>query len=150
VLCAKVPDSNNREVRNMAEAAVRKERPKHLNLMQIRLPLPGFVSILHRISGVGLFLSLGGLIWLLGASLGSPEQLACMRAVLGFSILGLPLVKLALLGLLWAYLHHFCAGIRFLLLDMHIGIELASARMSAMVVLAVSLSLTLVIGVLTW
>lgn len=134
----------------MAEAIVRKERPKYLNLVQIRLPLPGVVSILHRISGVGLFLALGGLIWVLGASLGTPDQLECLRAVLAFSLLGLPVVKLALLGLLWAYLHHFCAGIRFLLLDMHIGIELAPARASAVAVLLVSLSLTAFLGVLTW
>ncbi|MDP5240437.1 succinate dehydrogenase, cytochrome b556 subunit [Uliginosibacterium sp. 31-16] len=134
----------------MAEAIVRKERPKYLNLVQIRLPLPGVVSILHRVSGVGLFLALGGLIWVLGASLGTPDQLECLRVVLAFSLLGLPVVKLVLLGLLWAYLHHFCAGIRFLLLDMHIGIELAPARASAVAVLLVSLSLTVFLGVLTW
>lgn len=134
----------------MAEAAVRKARPKHLNLMQIRLPLPGIVSILHRVSGAGLFLCLPVLIGLFGASLGSPEQLETYRAVVGFALAGIPLVKLLLLGLLWAYLHHFCAGIRFLLLDMHVGIELASARTSAVVVLAVSLTLTVLLGALTW
>ncbi|MEN3113054.1 succinate dehydrogenase, cytochrome b556 subunit [Uliginosibacterium paludis] len=134
----------------MAEAAVRKARPKHLNLMQIRLPLPGIVSILHRVSGAGLFLCLPVLIGLFGASLGSPEQLETYRAVVGFTLAGIPLVKLLLLGLLWAYLHHFCAGIRFLLLDMHVGIELASARTSAVVVLAVSLTLTVLLGALTW
>lgn len=134
----------------MAEATVRKARPKHLNLMQIRLPLPGFVSILHRISGVGLFLCLPVLIALFGASLGTPEQLECYRAAMAFTVLGLPVLKLLLLGLLWAYLHHFCAGIRFLLLDMHIGIDLVPARISAVAVLSLSLSLTLVLGVLTW
>lgn len=134
----------------MAEATVRKARPKHLNLMQIRLPLPGFVSILHRISGVGLFLCLPVLIALFGASLGTPEQLECYRAAMTFTVLGLPVLKLLLLGLLWAYLHHFCAGIRFLLLDMHIGIDLVPARISAVAVLSLSLSLTLVLGVLTW
>ncbi|NSL54475.1 succinate dehydrogenase, cytochrome b556 subunit [Uliginosibacterium aquaticum] len=134
----------------MAEATVRKARPKHLNLMQIRLPLPGFVSILHRISGIGLFLCLPVLIALFGASLGTPEQLECYRQAMAFTLLGLPVVKLLLLGLLWAYLHHFCAGIRFLLLDMHIGIELAPARASAMAVLVISLSLTAFLGVLTW
>ncbi len=134
----------------MAEAAVRKARPKHLNLMQIRLPLPGVVSILHRVSGAGLFLCLPVLIGLFGASLGSPEQLDCYRTVVGFTLIGIPVVKLLLLGLLWAYLHHFCAGMRFLLLDMHVGIELASARASAMAVLAVSLTLTVLLGVLTW
>lgn len=134
----------------MAEAAVRKARPKHLNLMQIRLPLPGFVSILHRVSGIGLFLCLPVLIALFGASLGTPEQLEGYRAAMAFTVLGLPVLKLLLLGLLWAYLHHFCAGIRFLLLDMHIGIDLVPARISAVAVLSLSLSLTLVLGVLTW
>lgn len=134
----------------MAEAAVRKARPKHLNLMQIRLPLPGFVSILHRVSGIGLFLCLPVLIALFGASLGTPEQLEGYRAAMAFTVMGLPVLKLLLLGLLWAYLHHFCAGIRFLLLDMHIGIDLVPARISAVAVLSLSLSLTLVLGVLTW
>ncbi len=126
----------------MAEAIVRKPRPKHLNLMQIRLPLPGIVSILHRISGVALFLCLPLLLWLFGASLGSQEELDSFRTVFDFSLLGLPVVKLVLLGLLWSFLHHFCAGIRFLLLDMHIGIELPAARMSSVVRLVVSLVLT--------
>ncbi|MEN9492793.1 MAG: succinate dehydrogenase, cytochrome b556 subunit [Pseudomonadota bacterium] len=135
---------------SMAETAVKRERPKHLNLAQIRLPLPGYVSILHRVSGVGLFLCLPVLIALFGASLGSAEELECYRATMAYSVLGLPVIKLLLLGLLWAYLHHFCAGIRFLLLDMHIGVELPRARASAWVVMGVSLVLTVVLGVLTW
>jgi succinate dehydrogenase / fumarate reductase, cytochrome b subunit len=63
---------------------------------------------------------------------------------------GNPLVKLILFGLLWAYLHHFCAGIRFLLLDLHKGIDLQPARNSARLVLIVSLALTAVIGVALW
>lgn len=134
----------------MEEAIVRKARPKHLNVMHIRLPLPGIVSILHRISGAGLFLCLPLLIALFGASLGTPEQFECYRAVMGFTIAGVPVVKLLLLGLLWAYLHHFCAGIRFLLLDMHVGIELKQARASAAAVVLVSLCLTVILGVATW
>jgi succinate dehydrogenase / fumarate reductase cytochrome b subunit len=134
----------------MAEAAIRKPRPKHLNLMQIRLPLPGIVSILHRISGVSLFLCLPLLLWLFSASLGSREELDSFYAIFDFTLLGVPIVKLVLLGLLWSFLHHFCAGIRFLLLDMHIGIELPAARISSVVVLVVSLTLTAVIGALIW
>ena len=134
----------------MAESIVRKARPKHLNLLQIRLPLPGIVSILHRVSGVCLFLCLPLILWLFGASLGSRDQLDAFNEVFNFGILGLPLVKLVVLGLLWSYLHHFCAGIRFLLLDMHVGIELPAARLSSWIVLAVSLTLTVVIGVLIW
>ena len=57
-----------------------------------------------------------------------------------------PLAKLVLLGLLWSFLHHLCAGIRYLFLDIHKGIDLASARATSGVVLAVSLALTAVLG----
>ncbi|KAF7600367.1 MAG: succinate dehydrogenase, cytochrome b556 subunit [Candidatus Dactylopiibacterium carminicum] len=136
----------------MAQAAAVKARPKYLNvfLLGIMLPVPGFVSIFHRVSGAGLFLCMPLLIWLFGASLGTPEQFSAYRSAMEFSLLGLPLVKLLLLGLLWAYLHHFCAGIRFLLLDMHIGVDRAPARASAWAVFAVSLTLTVVLGGLTW
>lgn len=125
----------------MSETIVKKPRPKHLDLKVIRLPLPGFVSILHRVSGAGLFLMLPVLLWLFGASLGSPEASAQAASVLAW-----PLVKLVLFGLLWAYLHHFCAGIRFLLLDLHQGLDLPTARKSAGAVLAVSLTLTVLLG----
>ena len=57
-----------------------------------------------------------------------------------------PLVKLILLGLIWLYMHHFCAGIRYLLLDLHKGVDLQSARFSSKVVFAVSIALTVIIG----
>ncbi len=123
----------------MAEMTIKK-RPKHLDLTKIDLPLPGKVSILHRISGVGLFLCLPVILWLFSASLTSPDTFASFKSV--FSNW---LVKFILAGLIWAYIHHFCAGIRFLLLDMHIGIEKAAARKSAGVVLAVSIPLTLIV-----
>ena len=129
----------------MSEATVRKQRPKHLALNQIRLPLPGIVSILHRVSGAGLFLLLPFLLYLLDRSLGSAETFETFSAGVDH-----PLVKLLLMGLLWAYLHHFCAGIRFLLLDMHKGLELETARMSSKIVLGVSIALTLIIGVALW
>ncbi|NMG63725.1 succinate dehydrogenase, cytochrome b556 subunit [Azoarcus indigens] len=129
----------------MSEVTVRKQRPKHLAIHEIRLPLPGIVSILHRVSGAGLFLLLPFLLFLFGRSLGSPETFATFEAVVSH-----PLAKLVLLGLLWAYLHHFCAGIRFLLLDLHQGLDLPSARNSARIVLVVSLALTVIIGVKLW
>ena len=129
----------------MSEATVRKQRPKHLALNQIRLPLPGIVSILHRISGVGIFLMLPFLLYLLDRSLGSPETFETFAAVVDNWF-----IKLVLFGLLWAFLHHFCAGIRFLMLDMHKGVDLESARKSSKIVLAVSLTLTVIIGVVLW
>lgn len=120
-------------------------RPKHLNLFQIRLPLPGIVSILHRVSGFGLFLLLPFLLYLLQQSLQSPESHAAAAALVGH-----PLVKLLLLGLLWAFLHHFCAGIRYLVLDLHIGTALEAARASSYAVFGVSLALTVVLGAWLW
>ena len=120
-------------------------RPKHLNLMQIRLPLPAFVSILHRVSGAILFLVLPLLLCLLSSSLESPQSFAAFKGWVGN-----PLVKILLLGVLWAYLHHFCAGIRHLALDMHIGLELETARATSYAVLGASLVLTAVIGAMLW
>lgn len=122
-----------------------RKRPKYLNLFEIKLPLPGFASILHRVSGLGMFLMLPLLIWLLDLSLRSVETFRQMQAVGGH-----PLVKLVLIGLLWAFLHHFCMGVRILLIDVHVGVEKAQARTSAVLVLAVSLILTLVLGALLW
>ena len=119
-----------------------KQRPKHLALHEIRLPLAGFASILHRVSGAGLFLLLPLLIWLLQLSLGSTQGSAEMFA----AVTGNWLVKLILLGLMWAFLHHFCMGIRILLIDIHVGVEKQQAHNSAMAVMVVSLALTLGFG----
>ncbi|MCC6069276.1 succinate dehydrogenase, cytochrome b556 subunit [Ferrovum sp. PN-J185] len=123
-----------------------KKRPKNLDLTTIKLPVPGIVSILHRVSGALLFL------------IGVPLLLITLQSVLGnpsdFQIIQTLydnfLIKLVLIMILWSFLHHFCAGIRYLLLDMHIGIELAGARLSSMVVLAVSIILTVLFGVKLW
>ena len=125
----------------MAEMAVRKKRPKNLDLMTIRLPMPGILSIVHRVSGAGIFLMLPVLLWLLQGSLASPETFDAVLVVLAH-----PLARLILLGLLWFYLHHFCAGIRYLLLDLHVGVDLPAARRSSAIVFAVSIVLTLLIG----
>lgn len=123
-----------------------KPRPVYLNLMQIRLPLPGFVSILHRISGAVLFIvGIPLALYALQESLASPDAFAKLSAIFSH-----PLAKLVLIGLVWAYLHHFCAGIRFLLLDLDQGIQLKQARQSSVIVLVVSLALTLIIGARLW
>ncbi len=122
-----------------------KARPKHLNLFQIRQPAPAIVSILHRVSGALLFLFLWFFLEGLERSLASAESFADTR-----SLLGEPLVKLVLLGLLWAYLHHTFAGIRHLGLDLRLGIDLPQARVSAFAVLALSFGLTVILGVLLW
>ncbi|MEW6293177.1 MAG: succinate dehydrogenase, cytochrome b556 subunit [Pseudomonadota bacterium] len=122
-----------------------RKRPKYLNLFQIKLPIAGFASILHRISGFGLFLMLPFLIWLLELSLGSRESFESLQAIVSH-----PLAKLLLIGLLWAFLHHFCMGIRILLIDIHVGVDKAQASNSAKMVLAVSLPMTLILGAKLW
>ena len=125
---------------------VDKPRPVYLNLLAIRQPVPAIVSILHRASGAALFLvGLPLALWTLQASLGSPEGYQRVAAFFAH-----PLVKLVLIGLVWAYLHHLIAGVRHLLADIHIGLELASARQSAAVTLVLGILLTLAIAVKLW
>lgn len=124
---------------------MQKTRPKYLALGQIRLPIPGIVSILHRISGVLLFIAIPFLLYLLQGSLSSASDFETYRAVISH-----PVVKLFLLIILWGFFHHACAGLRFLLLDIHKGIELEPARKTAKVVIGVSLLLTVIVGALAW
>lgn len=124
---------------------MKKERPRYLNLFRIKLPLPGVVSILHRVSGALLFIALPLLLLGFQYSLNSIETYTRLMEVLSH-----PLARLAMLALLWAFLHHFCAGIRYLLIDLRIGSDLAGARYSSKVVLAVSLLSTVMLGAKLW
>lgn len=124
---------------------VAKPRPQFRNisvtqLMSYRLPLAGKLSILHRVSGALLFLCLPLVILpLFAASVTSQETFDNVAAYMGH-----PIMKLIVLVLMWGYLHHFCAGIRYLMLDLHIGLDKAAAQKSAGIVFGVSLALTLV------
>jgi succinate dehydrogenase / fumarate reductase cytochrome b subunit len=134
----------------MPSAAAKKIRPKYLSLsailFQIRLPLPGWVSILHRVSGAWLVFPFAAwLLYMLDTSLASEQGFAYMKAYLQ-----LPLVKAGLLVFIWALCHHFCAGIRYLLLDVHIGVDLLPARWSSAVVIAGGLLLTAFFGARLW
>ena len=122
-----------------------KPRPKHLALHLIKLPPSGIVSILHRISGLLLFLALPLLLLMLQYSLRSIETYTQLMDVLAH-----PLSKLALIGLSWAFLHHFCAGLRYLAIDLHYFSNLAQSRASSKWVLAVSLAMTAFLGVKLW
>jgi succinate dehydrogenase / fumarate reductase cytochrome b subunit len=129
----------------MPDLAAKKKRPLWYNLSPLSLPLPGLVSILHRVSGALLLLGLVWFLFLLDMSLASEAGFAHFRAYVAH-----PLVKLFLLGFLWAYLHHFCAGIRYLFLDIDKGVDLPAARASGYAVLAVSLALTALLGMRLW
>ena len=122
-----------------------KPRPVFLEIPNIRLPIPGIVSILHRISGVALFVMLPVLLYLLSGTLSRESAFETYRVIVSN-----PLVKLILIGVLWAYLHHLLAGVRFLLLDAHKGLELNTARNTAKLVFTAALVLTVVLGALLW
>jgi len=135
----------------MASASAKKIRPKYLNLtallFEIRLPVPGWVSILHRISGALLFFPFAAwALYLLDASLRSEQGFQHVRQ----EYLALPVVKLGLLVFAWAYCHHFCAGIRYLFLDLDKGVDLRTARITSWVVIAAGLLLTAWLGTKIW
>jgi succinate dehydrogenase / fumarate reductase, cytochrome b subunit len=117
--------------------------------LQYRLPLPGVVSILHRISGAILFVLLPLSVWLFDKSVSSEvsylEFTSAFTAGIGF----LPgwLVKLLALALIWAYLHHFVAGLRHLWMDATHSVGMKFGRQSAIATLAISLVLTLALGI---
>ena len=129
-----------------AQQNVKKDRPVYRNiglaqLVKYRLPWAGKVSILHRISGAVLFLLLPFILYLLDQSLAS--ELSYQK----FQVLtGNVLVKIICLGLVWCFLHHFCAGIRYLLLDLEIGVEKSESNRSAIIVLIIGIALTAVVG----
>jgi len=123
-----------------------KPRPRYYDLNLAHLPPPGLVSILHRVSGFALFFPvLPALLYLMQATLGSEEGYARWR---DFFAQGE--VKAIMLGVTWLYAHHFWAGIRYLLLDVHWGIDKAPARTSAYVVLALGVLTTAAIGCWLW
>jgi succinate dehydrogenase / fumarate reductase cytochrome b subunit len=122
-----------------------KRRPKNLNLLTIRQPVPAIVSILHRISGALLFLFIPVLLYAWQASLRSQESFAGFRETLAN-----PFAKLVLVALIWAYLHHFFAGIRYLFIDLNYGVELKPARASSAAVLIVSIVFTVILATWLW
>lgn len=108
-------------------------RPVFLNLLRIRLPVTGWVSILHRLSGALLFLAFPLGVWALSVSLSGEAGFRLMA-----DCAARPLARLVLVLLLWAFAHHFLAGLRHLALDVHWGVGLRRARQSSVAVLLAS------------
>jgi succinate dehydrogenase / fumarate reductase cytochrome b subunit len=121
-------------------------RPKYYDLSLAHLPPPGLVSIFHRVSGALLFFPILPLMLsVLEGALGSQEGFTRIATLASH-----PGVKLILLACTWAYAHHFFAGIRYLFLDMHMGIAKQPARTSAVIVLVLGVLTTLVVGWRIW
>jgi succinate dehydrogenase / fumarate reductase cytochrome b subunit len=120
-----------------------------LDALQYPLPLPGVVSILHRISGGILFVLLPFIVWLFDKSVSSEvsylEFTSAFTAGIGF----LPgwIIKIVALVLIWAYLHHFVAGLRHLWMDATHSVGMKFGRQSAIATLTISLVLTLALGI---
>lgn len=128
------------------EAKLQNKRPKFLNLVKIRQPLPAVVSILHRLTGVLLFFpGIPLLLCTLQLMLGTQDDYQKLQ-----SFLLNPITKGGLLLFLWFFLHHLFAGIRHLALDLHYGITLSQARASSKLVLVAGIVLTLIAGLFIW
>ncbi len=132
-----------------------KKRPEFRNinaftdLPTYRLPAAGWVSILHRVSGALMFALLPFIIWMFDTSISSEISFERFAGAFSAGMLGLPgfVWKLVALALIWAYLHHFTAGLRHLWMDIsHKAVELQFGRNSARFTLVVSLSLTALLG----
>ncbi|HTN31192.1 MAG TPA: succinate dehydrogenase, cytochrome b556 subunit [Pseudomonas sp.] len=121
------------------------QRPVNLDLRTIKLPVTAYTSILHRISGVILFLGLIVLLYGLDMSLASEESFEELKACLAS-----PLAKLVIWGLLSALLYHLVAGIRHLIMDAGVGETLEGGKAGSKIVLAVAIVLIVLAGVWVW
>jgi succinate dehydrogenase / fumarate reductase cytochrome b subunit len=130
-----------------------KQRPEFRNihvtdLRNYRLPPAGIVSILHRISGMLMFVLLPFIVWMFDTSLTSEVSFESFRNafIAGIGFVPAWFVKLVSLGLIWGYLHHFIAGVRHLWMDMTHSVSKEQGRSSALVTLALGSLLTLVLA----
>lgn len=130
-----------------------KRRPEYRNihvthLIRYRLPAPGWVSILHRISGAALFLLLPFVVWLFDTSVTSETSYERFTGVFTFGAWGLPGIvwKLVAVGAIWAYVFHFIAGVRHLWMDATHAVGLKFGHGSAVVVIVLSSLITLALA----
>jgi succinate dehydrogenase / fumarate reductase cytochrome b subunit len=132
-----------------------KKRPEFRNINALtdlpgyRLPAAGVVSILHRVSGVVMFILLPFIIWMFDKSITSEISFARFTSAFsqGLGIFPGWFIKLVVLALIWAYLHHFIAGLRHLWMDVsHKAVSMEFGASSALFTLAASLLLTVLLG----
>ncbi|MBO9677905.1 MAG: succinate dehydrogenase, cytochrome b556 subunit [Acidovorax sp.] len=137
----------------MTELAKKRPEFRNINafkdLTTYRLPAAGWVSILHRASGVIMFLLLPFILWMFDTSVSSEFSFAKFKAAFNVGLGFVPgwFLKLVALALIWAYLHHFISGLRHLWMDMnHEAVSKEFGKKSAMVTLVLAIGLTLVLG----
>lgn len=125
--------------------AVNSQRPVNLDLRTIKLPVTAYTSILHRASGIILFVGLAIMLYALGKSLGSEEGFGEVKACMTSA-----LAKLVIWGLLSSLLYHLVAGVRHLIMDMGIGESLEGGKLGSKIVIAISVVLIVLAGVWIW
>ncbi|MGV8844507.1 MAG: succinate dehydrogenase, cytochrome b556 subunit [Pseudomonas sp.] len=125
--------------------AVNSQRPVNLDLRTIKLPITAYTSILHRISGIILFIGLVIMLYAFDMSLSSEESFEQVKAYLAT-----PLAKLVIWGLMSALLFHLVAGVRHLIMDMGIGETLEGGKLGSKIVFATSVVLIVLVGVWIW
>ncbi len=134
--------------------STRPKRPEFRNinaftdLPTYRLPAAGIVSILHRVSGAVMFLLMPFIIWMFDTSISSELSFARFTSVFNIGVGFVPgwFVKLVALSIIWAFLHHFIAGLRHLWMDMRHAVSKEFGKSSAVVTLTLSIGLTVVLG----
>lgn len=146
-LTSALPDNFALMVRALSviKKAVNSQRPVNLDLRTIKLPVTAYTSILHRISGVILFVGIAVLLYGLDKSLASEEGFAEVKECLTS-----PLAKFVIWGLLSALLYHLVAGVRHLIMDMGIGETLEGGKLGSQIVLVVSAVVIVLVGVWIW
>ena len=122
-----------------------KRRPINLNLFTIHFPVTAWVSIAHRLSGVFIFLLIPLLLWMLQESVASEERFMNLS-----QLLNQPILKVVWWAFLFAFLYHWVAGVRHLLMDLHIGESRASGCKGAWLVIAIFITLNGIIGYWLW
>ena len=135
-------------------SASKRPRPEFRNINALsdlptyRLPPAGWVSILHRISGAIMFLLMPFIIWMFDTSVSSEISFAKFTNVFGVGVGFVPgwFFKLVALALIWAYLHHFIAGLRHLWMDINHAVSKEFGRSSAIVTLSLGTLLTLALA----
>jgi len=125
---------------------VKQKRPVNLDLRTIQMPVTAIASILHRISGIIIFVAISIFLWLLSLSLSSQDGFIQATIILSY-----PVVKFIFWGMLTVLAHHLCGGIRHLLMDFnYIKEDLATGIYSAQVVMVLTLVLSILAGVIIW
>lgn len=124
-----------------------KARPKYLNLptLALKMSITAKISILHRISGFLLFISIPFILYIFHRTLTNPDFYTSF-----YGVISSPILKIIYLFMIFAFIYHLCAGIRFLFLDIHKGIEIKTAKKTAFLTLGFSIVLTIILGILIW